>query len=92
MILSEAAKTAHFLGQALTRHYWRQKWYLFPTNTISGFIICRRAENGDFIDLATRWEPSLEDVIADDWLVEKNRNALLITPPKTDEQGQDVVR
>jgi hypothetical protein len=66
MSISEATKKALESGRGITRHKIKQEhdlWFL-PTKTILGYLIITSDR-----DICSRWQPTAEDILADDWFV-----------------------
>jgi hypothetical protein len=66
MSIQDAVTAALEQGKGITRKSWMPRpIYLIPTNTTAGLIIV--CPNDD--KPAPRWEPSAEDLTANDWLI-----------------------
>ena len=63
-----ATQKAHKLGVGIYRKSWlpNNQYVLLPTNTRSGFVGIPISSDGKPFQ---RWEPSLREIIADDWMV-----------------------
>lgn len=67
MNIFEAAKLAFAQNKCITRSEFSDFFRIQPTNTESCCIISR----ADGTNMSPRWQPSLNDLIADDWEVVK---------------------
>ncbi len=69
MTITEAIKEAQKIGGEITRKSFGEtsdSWITFlPTNSINGTLIMIHNDKKDKI--TPRWEPKLEDLIAEDW-------------------------
>lgn len=66
MTISKAIKNALPLGRGITRKAWgRNPATILPTNTTESCLYISHHDNG----IAPRWQPRLDDLVADDWEV-----------------------
>lgn len=67
MSIKKACKKAHKEGKAISRRSWgKYGMRLIPTNSWNCVIIISGSNNKP---ISSRWNPKLEDLIADDWYV-----------------------
>lgn len=67
MNIQEAAKIAHQQGTGIFRKGWPFLVYILPTNTAACCLIVKARHSERKAVL--RWEPTLNDLTADDWQV-----------------------
>lgn len=89
MSIKKACKKAHKEGKAISRRSWgKYGMRLIPTNSWNCVIIISGSNNKP---ISSRWNPYLDDLIADDWYVciqavvlrkRQHKNELFIEPSK----------
>lgn len=65
MNIRKAIKKAQIHGSGIARRSWSPQWgWLLPTNSEFGILLMPYEFDGE---ISPRWEPSLDDLLADDW-------------------------
>lgn len=67
MTINEAVKLSIKENKCITRSGNSFQEYILPTDTTDCCIGFLKDENGNFKEIAVRWNPCAEDLIADDW-------------------------
>lgn len=68
MLIHEAVKEALHQGKGLARKNWDESWLyttIFPTNSSECCIVTNRSAQRSH----PRWNPTADDLMADDWKV-----------------------
>lgn len=67
MNIHKAIKKAQLHGGGIARNTWSSQWgWLLPTNSEFGVLLMPYEADGK---ISPRWEPSLDDLVADDWKI-----------------------
>lgn len=97
MNIQDAARLAHEKGTAMHRPLLGRRCCIVPTNTVRG---CLLVQGTNARATGFRYQPTLEDLLADDWEVEdpaagmlhgQNRVDVASEPPDDEKDGADRV-